>query len=80
MSFMFFSRSTITSGCVFGASQTARLCGALAGLLMTLSSFGALTVSNIQTVNVTPSSFSVLWSASEPGNPTLLVYSDEAGQ
>ena len=39
----------------------------------------ALTVSNVTVVNITPSSFSVLWRSSETSSPSLSVFANAAG-
>lgn len=43
------------------------------------SSSKALTITNVTPVNVTPSSFTILWQTIDPATPAISIYSDPAG-
>ena len=64
-----------------------RICGHFTHVivLVTVVLFSAataraeLTIQDVQTTNVTPSGFAVIWQTSEPATPGIVVFSDAAG-
>jgi hypothetical protein len=61
-------------------TRTVRLlisCFAL--FIATQFSARALTITNVMPVNVTPSSFTILWQTAEPATPSISVFADAAG-
>ena len=57
----------------------ASLSGAVLALFLGLEAHGAITLTNVTVVNVTPTSFSVLWRTAN-STPSIAVFADPAGQ
>jgi hypothetical protein len=51
----------------------------LAALMLAVQSASALVITNVAPVNITPSSFSLVWASTPPIIPAISVYADAAG-
>jgi hypothetical protein len=60
-------------------TRAARMAVLFFVLIAARFSANALTITNVTPVNVTPSSFTLLWQTGEPATPSVSIFSDAAG-